>query len=302
MQLDLLKTFHVVARNKSFSKAAQELFLTQPTVSTQIQKLEHSLKTILFDRNKKQIVLTPKGEILYHYTLQLFELFSDIENAFQEYNQIQSGRIEIAASTVVATYFLPEIISEFRSYYPNIDLRVRIGNSESVARDVLNRDVDFGLCARILSQPEFIQYQLLSERYIVVASPRSKWARYNRKLCVPEFVQASIVTREKGARSQTKIEEWIKQQGLYSFNSHCVVNSMEMAKQLAISGVGIVTLPSITVKNEIQQGLLVELNVENFNLSTGYYLNYLRSSNVSPACLKFIMLLKERRRDFLAIL
>ena len=89
MNLDHLKTFHYVARLRSFTKAAHELFLTQPAVSLQIQGLEHSLKATLFDRRKKKIELTEEGRILFGYTQRLFGLFDDIESAFQDLSQLQ---------------------------------------------------------------------------------------------------------------------------------------------------------------------------------------------------------------------
>ena len=108
MDLDPLKTFHHVAQLKSFTKAAQKLYLTQPAVSQQIQRLEHSLRVSLFDRSKKQIELTPQGEILFSYTRKLFHLFDDIEVAFEDFNNLESGHISIGASSLIGTYYLPD--------------------------------------------------------------------------------------------------------------------------------------------------------------------------------------------------
>lgn len=302
MNLTWLKTFHSVARCRSFSKAAEVLFLTQPTVSSQIQKLEHSLKAQLFDRTKKRIALTPKGEILYNYTHRLFDLFSEIDSAFQNLSELQSGHVCVSASAVVGTYYLPALIAEFRRCYPSVELHIKIGNSERVARDVRNQEADFGICARIVGASDLVQYQLLSEPYRVLASPNSHWATIGRTLTPGEFAQGCIVTREKGARSQTKLQEWLREQGEFSFLSSCTVNSMEVAKQLAIEGMGLIVLPEMTVHRELEDGRLIRVEVERFNLATGYYLNYLKSANLSPAALKLLMLLKENRRDFMAIL
>lgn len=303
MNLDHLKTFHYVARLRSFTKAAHELFLTQPAVSLQIQHLEHFLKASLFDRRKKkQVELTEEGKILYSYTQRLFMLFDEIESAFQDLSQLQIGHLEIASSAVVGTYYLPDVLATFKKRYPNVELNLRIGNSEQVAEWVLNRDVDLGLCARIVGKTGLVQYQILNESYRPVASPASPWANLNRPLTAEEFVKASIVTREKGARSQTKIDAWIKEQGIDGFGGGLTVNNMTMAKSLAMSGLGIVTLPEMVTRKDVEQENLVYVDVENFNLHTGYYLNYREDTNLTHAALKFLMLLKENRRDFLAIL
>ena len=302
MNLDHLKTFHYVARLRSFTKAAHELFLTQPAVSLQIQGLEHSLKATLFDRRKKKIELTEEGRILFGYTQRLFGLFDDIESAFQDLSQLQLGHLEIASSAVVGTYYLPDILATFKKRYPKIQLNLRIGNSEQVADWVMNRDVDLGLCARIVGKNGLVQYQILNEAYRPVVAPFSQWAQLGRPLTPAEFVKASIVTREKGARSQSKLDTWLKEQGLDSFNGGFTVNSMTVAKYLAMSGLGIVTLPELVTRKDVETEHLVYLDVENFNLHTGYYVNYLEDTNLSPAALKFLMLLKENRRDFMAII
>ena len=172
MDLDPLKTFHHVAQLKSFTKAAQKLYLTQPAVSQQIQRLEHSLRVSLFDRSKKQIELTPQGEILFSYTRKLFHLFDDIEVAFEDFNNLESGHISIGASSLIGTYYLPDMLEIFHDQYPNVTFNVRIGNSEKVAKWVMEHDVDLGLSARIMGKKDIIQYQLLNEPYRAVASPR----------------------------------------------------------------------------------------------------------------------------------
>lgn len=304
MNLDHLKTFHYVARLGSFTKAANELFLTQPAVSLQIQHLEHFLRVTLFDRSKKKKVeLTEEGRILFGYTQRLFRLFDEIQSAFQDLSELKIGHLEIASSAVVGTYYLPDVLATFKKRYPKVELNLRIGNSEQVADWVLNRDVDMGLCARIVGKSDLVQYQILNEAYRPVASPSSPWANLKRAITAEEFVNASIVTREKGARSQSKLDEWLKEQGVEGSNSGgLTVNNMTMAKSLAMSGLGIVTLPEMVTKKDVEQDNLVYVEVENFNLHTGYYLNYREDTNLSPAALKFLMLLKENRRDFLAIL
>lgn len=269
MDLDPLKTFHHVAQLKSFTKAAQKLYLTQPAVSQQIQRLEHSLRVSLFDRSKKQIELTPQGEILFSYTRKLFHLFDDIEVAFEDFNNLESGHISIGASSLIGTYYLPDMLEIFHDQYPNVTFNVRIGNSEKVAKWVMEHDVDLGLSARIMGKKDIIQYQLLNEPYRAVASPHSRWAKLGRALTAQEFSEASIVTREKGARSQNKLDEWLDEQGLSAYKGGFTVDSMQLAKNMAISGLGVVTLPELATIKDVKNGLLVNIDVENFHVNHG---------------------------------
>ena len=297
MNLAHLKTFHYVARLGSFTKASHERYITQPAVTLHIQALEHSLKAKLFDRKKKKIELTEEGKILYGYTQKLFGLFDDIESAFQDLSQLRLGHLNIGSSAVVASYFLPQVLSTFKKRYPKIEVNLRVGNTDQVAQWVLNREVDLGLCARIAGKNGIIQYQLINEPYRPVASPFSPWGMMNRQLSQGEFLKGSIVTREKGARSQAKLDTWFKEQGFDGFTGDFQVNNLTAAKYLAIAGLGIVTLPEMVTKRDVEQELLTYIDVKELHLFTGYYLNYLEDANLSPAALKFMMLLKEKSRE-----
>lgn len=113
MNLEHLKTFHVVASLGSFTEAAKALYMTQPAVSQQIQGIEHALRNPLFDRSKRQIRLTAKGKILFSYTQKLFGIFREIENVFSDLNHLLTGELTIAASAVMGNYFLSSFIGEF---------------------------------------------------------------------------------------------------------------------------------------------------------------------------------------------
>lgn len=132
MNLEHLKTFHVVASLGSFTEAAKALYMTQPAVSQQIQGIEHALRNPLFDRSKRQIRLTAKGKILFSYTQKLFGIFREIENVFSDLNHLLTGELTIAASAVMGNYFLSSFIGEFYKKYPLISIRLEMGDSAYV--------------------------------------------------------------------------------------------------------------------------------------------------------------------------
>lgn len=132
MNLEHLKTFHVVASLGSFTEAAKALYMTQPAVSQQIQGIEHALRNPLFDRSKRQIRLTAKGKILFSYTQKLFGIFREIENVFSDLNYLLTGELTIAASAVMGNYFLSSFIGEFYKKYPLISIRLEMGDSAYV--------------------------------------------------------------------------------------------------------------------------------------------------------------------------
>lgn len=295
MNLEHLKTFHYVAVYGSFTQAANALFLTQPAVSLQIQGLETALRVQLFDRSRKKILLTPEGKILFSYTERLFGLFTEIEHVFQDLNHLQTGSLSIATSAVMGNYYLPDILSHFHKRYPLIQFKILMGNSQQVADWVCNLEADIGLAGRVPNQPHLHQILLHREPYCCVVGAKSPLLRLRRALTNDEFLNAFIIMREKGTRTRAKIEEWFKSHSTEKKQPLplITVSSLETAKRLLINGLGAMALPYLAVADEIANGTLVSIPVENFQVNADYYLTYLENRPFSMAALQFLMLLKE---------
>ena len=263
MNLEHLKTFHVVASLGSFTEAAKALYMTQPAVSQQIQGIEHALRNPLFDRSKRQIRLTAKGKILFSYTQKLFGIFREIENVFSDLNHLLTGELTIAASAVMGNYFLSSFIAEFYKKYPLISIRLEMGDSAYVTHLVEEGLADVALSRHVR----------------------------NLKHCK----QKLLVMRQKGSRMRSKLEEWFKSVGVYEFLSTPVieVNSLESSKQLIARGFGAAAFPSIAVRQELKRESLIMLSVENFSVTADYFLGYNDKRELSPAAFEFISLLTE---------
>lgn len=292
MNLEHLKTFHYVAQSGSFTEAAHRRFLTQPAVSQQIQGLENVLRVALFDRSHKKIALTSEGQVLYAYTQRLFGLFDEIEQVFQDMNQLQSGTLTLAASAVMANYYLPKYLQRFHQRFPQVHYKIRTGNSWQVMNWVANRDVEIGLAGRAGKLPQIQQTLLHREPYVVVAGAATRLPTH-RPLTAEEFCRANVVVREKGTRTRAKIEEWLKKQG-NAPNAPApliTVTSLEAAKQLVIAGFGIAALPQLAVADDLACGALRVVAVENFTLSADYYLTCQESGKRSAAAAQFLQIL-----------
>lgn len=297
MNLDHLKTFHVVALSGSFTKAAEILYLTQPAVTLQIKGIENALKSELFDRSHRQIRLTPKGKILFKYTRQLFELFDEIEGVFNDFNHLQIGNLTIAASAVIASYYLPKMLATFCSHFPLITVNVKMGDSQTVVDLVANHEADIGL-SRHVHKTHGVDMELFSqESYVCVASPNSSYASLKRPLTVAEFAEGYQVMRQPGSRMRTKIEEWFVAEGAESklLEPKIEVNSLESSKVLIQSGFGIAAFPQIAVREEIKQEKLVEVKVENFNVKADYYISLPTGYSMSPSTFQFHNMLKNHQ-------
>ena len=295
MNLEHLKTFHVVASLGSFTEAAKALYMTQPAVSQQIQGIEHALRNPLFDRSKRQIRLTAKGKILFSYTQKLFGIFREIENVFSDLNHLLTGELTIAASAVMGNYFLSSFIAEFYKKYPLISIRLEMGDSAYVTHLVEEGLADVALSRHVRNLKHCKQKLLIKEPYGCFCGPSSPLAALKRPLSAKEFAENYLVMRQKGSRMRSKLEEWFKSVGVYEFLSTPVieVNSLESSKQLIARGFGAAAFPSIAVRQELKRESLIMLSVENFSVTADYFLGYNDKRELSPAAFEFISLLTE---------
>lgn len=295
MNLEHLKTFHVVASLGSFTEAAKALYMTQPAVSQQIQGIEHALRNPLFDRSKRQIRLTAKGKILFSYTQKLFGIFREIENVFSDLNHLLTGELTIAASAVMGNYFLSSFIAEFYKKYPLISIRLEMGDSAYVTHLVEEGLADVALSRHVRNLKHCKQKLLIKEPYVCVCGPSSPLAALKRPLSAKGFAENYLVMRQKGSRMRSKLEEWFKSVGVYEFLSTPVieVNSLESSKQLIARGFGAAAFPSIAVRQELKRESLIMLSVENFSVTADYFLGYNDKRELSPAAFEFISLLTE---------
>lgn len=298
MNLEHLKTFHVVASLGSFTEAAKALYMTQPAVSQQIQGIEHALRNPLFDRSKRQIRLTAKGKILFSYTQKLFGIFREIENVFNDLNHLLTGELTIAASAVMGNYFLSSVINEFYKKYPLISIRLEMGDSAYVTHLVEEGVADVALSRHVSGLKHCRQKLLMKEPYVCVCRPSSPLAALKRPLSPKEFAESYLVMRQRGSRIRSKLEEWFKSVGVYEFLTAPAieVNSLESSKRLIACGFGAAAFPLVAVSHELKREALSLLSVENFSVTADYFLGYNDKRELSPAAFEFISLLSDHMK------
>lgn len=296
MNLEHLKTFHVVATLGSFTEAAKTLFLTQPAVTQQIQGLEHALKSSLFDRTKRQIRLTSRGKVLFKYTQKLFGIFREIENVFNDLNSLQAGELTIAASAVAGNYYISEILPEFTRNYPLVSVRLELGDSAHVVDLVEKGVADIGLCRHLPTNKNCVQKPISREPYICVCAPNYPLASLGRSISPQEFAENYIVMRQRKSKMRSKIEEWFSSVGAIDHlpPPTIEVNNLESSKRLVSRGLGACAFPYIAVRDELKREKLVELRVDGFSVSADYFLTIDTAREMSPAAFKFIALLEEK--------
>jgi DNA-binding transcriptional LysR family regulator len=293
MKIDQLRTFQKVALTGSFTKAARELFLTQPAVSQQVKALEHTYGVRLFDRKGKTIQMTHEGEILFSKINNLLSELRDIEKLFEDMSELDIGKIDIASTAVFSTYFLPRAMGGFNKNFPGIELELHTDNSHRVITRLLEGGTDFGFGGVVKSEPD-IKFSLIhQEPYIFVVGSEHPLAEQPR-VSVNDLKDFPFIWREHGTLTRRKMEEMLGgSQAAFIFKNVIEVQNVETAKRFVEGGYGVTIIPEIAVRRELDSGWLREVGLEGLDLKASYYLLYPRKRPLSRYATAFLRLLPE---------
>ena len=295
MNIDQLRTFQKVAETGNFTKAAHELFLTQPAVSQHIQALENFYDVRLFDRTGKKVLLTREGEVLLGQANELLGRFKEIENLFEQVGALQRGRLDFSSTAVIATYVLPRLIGQFNSRYPEIELGLHMGNTHQVITQIMEGQVDFGFTGFHDKHPELAKVLLHTEKMLVVVSPQHSLARSKGEVSLAKLATTPFIWREQGTQTRQAVSRW--------FSDHADIQempakfmeleSMETAKRVVAEGFGITVLPESAARAEIDLGLLQEITLADFNEEVSFFLTFHKGRSFSRAAGEFLKLLMD---------
>lgn len=291
MELRQLEAFVTVARRASFTRAAEELHLTQPAVTRQIAALESELGVLLFDRLGKSIQLTGAGETLLGYAEHIQRLTDEAHEALSELAAGRAGRIAIGAASTLATYVLPPLLTRFRQAYPGIELSLRTGLSARVRELVLSGVVDIGLVTSE-GEPTRTEGALLSESLgvyeTVLAVPPGHALAGRSRVTVDELAGESLLAMTEGTNLRTYAEHVLADAGVV-VSVTMELDSVEAIKRMVEAGLGVSLLPRVAVATEVEAGRLVALTLTGIPLPERHIvLLRRRDKHVTTPLLAFI--------------
>ena len=289
MNLDQLKAFKQVAQIGNFTLASKKLFLTQSAVSQQIKALETSLQVKLFDRSAKKIRLTREGVLILVCVRKLFTNLEEIKVVASQLNSLEKGKISIGATNVIGTYFLPKIIAAFSHKFSGIDISLKIGNSKTVHKYLKEGNIDFGFAGKLSGSLKPESTIIHTENFLLVTSPNNNTLKQT-KPSLSDFLQNPFICREQGTQTRLHVKKFfLENTGKELPNKLIELHNLEAAKKIVQEGYGITVLPEIIVRDEIDSGLLVNINAKKAVFYFDYYLfkqNYL--SRASDAFLELV--------------
>ena len=204
-----LKVFHTVAKRLNFTKAADELCITQPAVSKHIREIENHFQLKLFDRNGTKIKLTEAGEIMLQYTNQIFTLYSNLEFELNTLTERHNGKLRIGASTTIAQYVLPPLLADFHKKFSDIQVTLMINNTEQIEQALQNKDIDFGIIEGQSKNTSFKYTEFIKDEIVLVANSNHPSAK-KETIELDELLKTPLLIREPGSGTLEVIAHALK--------------------------------------------------------------------------------------------
>ena len=259
-----LKVFHTVARLLSFTKAAEELHMTQPAVTFQIRQLEEYFNTRLFDRTHNKVNLTPAGERVSEFAERIFDLYEEMENRVRDLTGEISGALTIGASTTIAEYMLPALLGEFKNRYPDINLRLKVSNSEGIVSMVEHNVIDLGVVESPVSNKNLIVEVCHDDQLVVVAAPDHELVKRGGKVSASDIVRYPFVSREEGSGTRDVIMHYLLEHKVTpsDMTFSLELGSPEAIKGAVEAGMGITILSRSIIGKELKLNMLAELELD----------------------------------------
>lgn len=294
MNLKQLEAFVQVSESGSFSKAAKELFLTQPTISAHISSLEKELNVRLFIRNTKEVSLSDDGKDLYRYAKQITDLEKAIEERF--YMDSDDGKhfITIAASTIPAQYLLPKVLMCYRERYPKEQIKIMETDSSEVVTRVVDHMVDVGFTGTVLEKKHCKYIPFYKDELAVIApdTPEYRILKEQNRDDIDWIKRKPLILREEGSGTRKEAEKQLKNAGIFMEDLDIVASiaNQETIKKSVKQGMGITVLSRLAAEDE--DGLLI-FPIPGADEGRDINLVYNKNYQMTRSADRFIRIVKE---------
>ncbi|KJK24982.1 transcriptional regulator [Burkholderiaceae bacterium 16] len=285
-----LKVFETVARHLSFSRAAEELHLTQPAVSTQVRQLEGHVGLPLFEQLGKKIYLTPAGIEMLHYSRSIMQQFREAEDAMSQLKGISGGRLNVAVISA-GDYFFPRLLAEFMQRHAGVTLNLAVHNREELLHQLAGNLTDLAVMVRPPEGMDTISESFAPHPYVIVAAPNHRLVG-ERNVPLAALADEAFVAREKGSDTWNSMQEGFAGR-LSNLRIAMEIKSTETIKQAVIANMGIAFLSAHTVGLELQTGNLAVLDIEGFPVMLNWYVVHRKNKRLPPVALAFKHFLME---------
>lgn len=294
MDFRQLETFVEVAKLKSFSKAAEKLYITQPTVTNHIQNLEKELGTLLINRLGKTITLTHAGNLLYTYAINILNTCDKAKFELATYKGKIQGHIHIYSSSVPRNYLLPNVIKSFLNVYPDVTFTIGNKDSKKVIKSILEGETDFGILGAKYSSNNIKYLDLMDDELLLITPNIDEFSFENlSELDKDVLFKEKFIFREEGSGTRALVEEVLQKSKipLDRINIVSYVEDPNMVKELVSLGVGLSFISKRAIKSDLDIGKYKAFYIKGLKFTRKFYFAYHKNRQLSP--------LNEKFRDFM---
>jgi DNA-binding transcriptional LysR family regulator len=293
MELNLhqLEIFLCIARERSFSRAAERLRISQPSVSIQIRNLEDSLEVKLFERLGRRVYLTREGKVVLEHAKKISAIVSGLQKEIKGLRGICRGQLSAGCSRVPSATLVPLAVAQFKAQYPETEISIKTGRSHEVERWVVENEVDLGVIEGDPAGTLLTKEPWYEDALVLVVSPRSHLLK-RRRLFVKEVLEEPFLSQSPGIRP-TFIERVFAEKGMFIKN-RITVGSREAVKTAVAAGCGVSIMPKSLIDTERRAGVLKAKKIYDLDVRYPVNLIYRRDKQLSQSALAFAKLLKKQ--------
>ncbi|MEK7759212.1 MAG: LysR family transcriptional regulator [Pseudomonadota bacterium] len=302
LTLRQLKVFEAVARHLNYTRAAEELHLTQPAVSMQVKQLEESLGVALFEQLGKRIHLTETGTEVLGYARSITQQLDELEGVLNSMKGLGGGRLRISVATT-ANYFIPTLLGSFSRRYPDVTISLDVTNRETLLRQLTENTVDLV----VMGQPPVeadVEAEAFMDNPLVVVAPLDHPLAKEKRIPLARLQEEIFLVRESGSGTRIAMERFFSERGM-RLKTGMEVGSNEAIKQSVQAGLGLGLLSRATIEQELALKRLVVLDVAEFPIMRHWYVVHRKGKRLSAtaeAFSRFVLgeartLLQRSRRD-----
>jgi DNA-binding transcriptional LysR family regulator len=285
MDIRQLESFVKVVENNSFSKAGEQLHLTQPTISSHITALEHDLNINLIVRTTRETYPSEAGKLLYGYAKQILALRDEAAHAMENFARDMKGTITVAASTIPGQYYLPKMIQSFHQLYPDIKFDLRMLDSAEVVEQVVSHNAEVGFTGTPSNSSKCLFREFANDRLVVITPNEPRFRQYLANgFPVRELMNETFISREPGSGTRKETERFLQEMGITpeTLRIAAEVRSTESVKQLVSEGMGVAVLSRSACEDYCHFEKVLAFNFSSVSLRRKLYLVKHKTSILSP--------------------
>lgn len=279
-----LQVFESVARHLNHSRAAAELFLSQPAVSMQIKQAESAVGMPLFEQTGKKLHLTAAGEELLHYARAMLQLMDEMESVFDEMKGLERGHLNIAVVST-ANYFMPQLLAKFIKAHPKIQVSLSVANRDAVIKQLSDNTADLAIMGQPPQGADMRAEAFMENPLVVIAAPNHPLAR-SKKILPKQLASETFLLREQGSGTRGVVERYFASHKL-ALPAHMEMDTNEAIKQSVQAGMGIGIISRHGIEMELETKRLIILDVDRFPIVRHWYFVQRKDKRPSVAAQEF---------------